>query len=573
MELYNINEERLHKLTPLLKKLEGQFVVFTTLEKNYLKSKIKELHKCSQLNDLFVIACIFRAALDTRSFVIIPNELIDAIMEMVNATDCADFGHSPFIFAHNIIQVSTKYFIANKLNMLSTVTEESVSLKFHKFLLEGPTSWYEPIAPSFKSANATMNDNSLILHKRLLGMIESCPKINVKDPRALNELFREEEFKKISDVIRENPDIATKITCKKNFSAIITNGTAVLGFGNIGSLAGLPVMEGKSCLFKQLGGVDLVPLCLLEKDAAKFRILVERIHPIFNAINLEDIKAPECFEIEKPLEAKLDIPIFHDDQHGTAIVVIAAIINCLKLTEKKPEKIKLIVNGGGAAGLSITQLLLKIGIQNLVICDTSGAIYKGRPTNMNKYKDELADITNPNKITGTLEQVIKGADIFIGVSAGKVLTPKMVKSMNKNPVIFALANPVPEILPHEAIEAGAFIVATGRSDFKNQVNNSLAFPGLFRALLDVRAHSVTLEMKMAAAYAIANLVKGDALSPDHIISNALDAKVPIAVSRAVAAEAIKQKVAKEMIDPDFVEENTRQYLVGGNLISTKFICV
>lgn len=573
IELYNIEVERLKKLIPLLESQKEKFVLFTTIEKNYLQSKIKELKLCSSLNDLFVVSCIMRAALDTRSFGLIPLGVIDEIMAMIDETDCASFNHSPFIFAHHILEVATHYFIKNGLALNKQMTQELVTKKFHLFLLEGPTSWYEPVKPSYKSSNNTMNENSLLLHRRLSGMIASKPKIIVQDPRALNDLFTEEQFKRIRDVIKENPAIATKITCKRNFSAIITNGTAVLGYGDIGSLAGLPVMEGKSCLFKQLGGVDLVPICILDKNPEIVKRIVERIHPIYNAINLEDIKAPECFEIEKPLEAKLNIPIFHDDQHGTAIVVIAAVLNCLKLVNKKAENVKLIVNGGGAAGLSITELLLKIGIKNIIICDTQGAIYKNRPKNMNKYKDALAEITNPNNVQGLLAEVIKNADIFIGVSAGKALTQDMVRSMGEKPVIFALANPIPEILPHEAKEAGAYIVATGRSDFKNQVNNSLAFPGLFRAILDVQAECVTLEMKMAAAKAIANLVQGDNLTPDHIISNALDAKVPIAVSRAVAAEAVKQKVAKEDIDPDFVEENARQYLVGGSLISSKYICV
>ena len=551
----------------MLQQLEGQFVVITSLTKNYIKEKIKTLSHHQGMNDLFVIACILRAALDTRSFVIIPNTLVDEIMNRIETTNCGDFGHSAFVFAHNLISLCVEFFIKNGLNKNTGETVESVANKFHKYLLEGPASWYEPGEPTFKSSEASINENSLLLHKRLQGMVESCPKIQVKDPAALNQLFREEEFQKIREVIKTLPSIATKITCKRNFSAIITNGTAVLGFGNIGSLAGLPVMEGKSCLFKQLGGVDLVPICILEKNPEKVREIVERIHPIFNAINLEDIKAPECFEIEKPLEEKLDIPIFHDDQHGTAIVVVAAVLNSLKLIKKRPEKVKVVVNGGGAAGLSITQLLIQIGIEDIVICDTTGAIYKGRKENMNKYKDQLADMTNQKHAGGPLSKIIKGADIFIGVSAGKVLTKDMVKSMAKQPVIFALANPIPEILPHEAKQAGAFIVATGRSDFKNQVNNSLAFPGLFRALLDVRAKNVTLEMKMAAAHAIADLVQGDALNPDHIISNALDAKVPVAVAKAVAKMAIQQKVAKELVDPDFVEENTKQYLVGGNLMS------
>ena len=575
IELYSINESRLKDYLDLYSKtpMEAKsFVLFTSLERTHLKTQLKA--NKLELNPLFLVSCFFRSALDTHSYEQIPMELIDKTIQYLISRNENLKNENLYTQANRIVKFCTEYFLSRKALPHDEPTAKKVALKFERFLVEGSEAWYEPIPDDkFNSSKLSLNENSMLLHKRLIGMIESNPKMTVRDPKALNQLFSEEEFDKVSEFIAKNPDIATKITCKRNFSAIITNGTAVLGFGDIGTLAGLPVMEGKSCLFKQLGGVDLVPLCINEKKPDKFRLIVERVAPIFNAINLEDIKAPECFEIEKPLEAKLDIPIFHDDQHGTAIVVIAGILNALKLVDKQPKDLKIIVNGGGAAGLSITELLLMIGVKNIIICDTQGAIYKGRKKNMNKNKEQLAELTNPNLIQGLLQEVIKGADVFIGVSAGKVLTQQMVKTMGTKPIVFALANPIPEILPHEAKAAGAYIIATGRSDFKNQVNNSLAFPGIFRGILDVRAHSVTLEMKMAAARAIASLVHSDTLNPDYIIPNALDSKVPIAVSKAVAEAALKGGVAKDKIDPDFVEENTRHFLVAGGLRTTKFISI
>lgn len=575
IELYSICEQRLRDYMDLYNKTpenQRSFVLFTSFERTHLKTQLKA-HKL-HLNPLFLVSCFFRAALDTHSYQVIPQELIDKTIEYLDKRHEHLKHENLYTQANRIVKFCTEYFLSKKAFPSEEPTVKNVARKFEKFLVEGSEAWYEPIPDDkFQSSKLSLNENSLLLHKRLIGMIESSPKMTVRDPKALNQLFSDEEFEKVSEYIAKQPEVATKITCKRNFSAIITNGTAVLGFGDIGTQAGLPVMEGKSCLFKQLGGVDLVPLCINEKKPDKFRMIVERVAPIFNAINLEDIKAPECFEIEKPLEAKLDIPVFHDDQHGTAIVVIAGLLNSIKLVGKAPHELKVIVNGGGAAGLSITELLLMIGIKNIIICDTQGAIYKGRKKNMNKNKEQLAELTNPELIQGSLQEVIKGADVFIGVSAGKVLTEEMVRTMGNKPIIFALANPIPEILPHEAKNAGAFIIATGRSDFKNQVNNSLAFPGIFRGILDVRARYVTIEMKMAAAKAIASLVHPDTLNPDYIIPNALDSKVPIAVAKAVAEAAIQGGIAKDKIDPDFVEENTRHFLVAGGLRTTKFISI
>ena len=298
----------------------------------------------------------------------------------------------------------------------------------------------------------------------------------------------------ISDILLKYPDEAFKITCKSNLGAIVTNGTAILGFGDIGTLAGLPVMEGKSVLFKLFGGVDIAPLCVNCKDPKQLIKIIRTISLIFSAINLEDIKAPECFEVEKSLNEYIDYPVFHDDQHGTAIIVVAGIINSLKLAKKKLSDVKIIINGAGAAGLSCTQLLLNEGAKNIIICDTNGAIYSGRANNMNEFKEQLSKNTNLLKEHGKLAEVIKKADIFIGLSAPKIHSTEMVKTMNDKSIIFALANSEPEIMHEDAKKAGAFIVAMGRSDFKNQINNSLTFPGIFRGAIDIRAQKISLEM-------------------------------------------------------------------------------
>lgn len=340
----------------------------------------------------------------------------------------------------------------------------------------------------------------------------------------------------------------------------MTNGSAVLGLGNIGAGAGLPVMEGKSILFKGFAGVDSVPICLDTQSVDEIVRAVELMAPTFGGINLEDIKAPECFDIEKRLQ-KLDIPVFHDDQHGTAIVVVSALINAFKLTGRNFKYSKFVLNGAGAAGQAITRLIYSMGGRNIILCDRMGAIFTGRKEDMNPYKDDIAQITNPQHEEGQLKDVIKDADVFIGVSVAGAVTQDMVRSMKKDPIVMGMANPTPEIMPDEAKAAGARIVCTGRSDFPNQVNNLLAFPGIFRGALDVRAKKINEEMKMAAAEAIASLVDASELNEEHVITSPFDPRVAPQVAAAVAEAAIKTGVARlTNVTGKDVAEHTRKLL-------------
>lgn len=338
--------------------------------------------------------------------------------------------------------------------------------------------------------------------------------------------------------IQKDVNKSYELTRRSNLVAVVTDGTAVLGLGDIGPEAGMPVMEGKCALFKAFGDVDAVPICVRSKEVDDIVKTVSLIAGSFGGINLEDISAPRCFEIEEKLKETCDIPIFHDDQHGTAVVTLAALLNALKLTGKKMEEIKVVTSGAGAAGIAIIKLLIAMGLKNVILCDRKGAIYEGRE-GLNKEKEEMAKITNRDHEAGTLAEVLKGADVFIGVSAPGCVTQDMVRSMNENPILFPMANPTPEIMPDLAKEAGAAVVGTGRSDFPNQINNVLAFPGIFRGALDVRASEINDEIKIAAAKAIASFVTDDLLSADYIIPSALDKNVATAVAEAVA------KVAKE----------------------------
>lgn len=341
--------------------------------------------------------------------------------------------------------------------------------------------------------------------------------------------------------IQKDVDLSYKYTRRHNLVAVITDGTAVLGLGDIGPEAGMPVMEGKCALFKAFGGVDAFPLCIRSKDVDEIVNTVKLLAGSFGGVNLEDISAPRCFEIERRLKEVCDIPIFHDDQHGTAVVVLAAMINALKIVKKDIKDIKVVTSGAGAAGIAIIKLLVSMGLQNVIMCDRTGAIYEGRE-GLNSEKVEMAKITNKNHEKGSLADVIKGADVFIGVSAPGTVTPEMVKTMAENPILFPMANPVPEINPDEAKAAGAAVVGTGRSDFPNQINNVLAFPGIFRGALDVRARDINDEMKVAAAYAIASLVSEEELNPEYIIPNAFDERVGKTVAEAVKAAAVKTGV-------------------------------
>ena len=343
--------------------------------------------------------------------------------------------------------------------------------------------------------------------------------------------------------IKDDVDLSYKYTRRSNMVAVITDGTAVLGLGDIGPEAGMPVMEGKCALFKCFADVDAFPLCVRSKDVDEIVKTISLIAGSFGGVNLEDISAPRCFEIERKLKECCDIPIFHDDQHGTAVVVCAALINALKLVGKKLDEVTVVTSGAGAAGIAIIKLLVSLGLKNVIMCDRTGAIYEGRE-GLNPEKVEMAKITNREKRQGSIGEMLKGADVFIGVSAPGALTQDMVRSMAKDPILFTMANPVPEIMPDEAKAAGAAVVGTGRSDFPNQINNVLAFPGIFRGALDVRAKDINDEMKIAAAYAIAGLIKEDELTADYIIPNPFDKRVVKAVAEAVAEKARETGVAR-----------------------------
>ncbi|MDO5538851.1 MAG: malic enzyme-like NAD(P)-binding protein [Eubacteriales bacterium] len=383
---------------------------------------------------------------------------------------------------------------------------------------------------------------SLRMHYELKGKIEVVSRANVNTKEALSLAYTPGVAQPCLE-IRKDPDKSYELTRRWNTVAVVTDGTAVLGLGDIGPEAGMPVMEGKCVLFKEFGGVDAIPLCVRSKDVDEIVNTVRLLAGSFGGVNLEDISSPRCFEIEKRLKECCDIPIFHDDQHGTAVITLAGIINALKVTGKKLEDVKIVTSGAGAAGIAIIKLLMAMGLKNVIMTDRRGAIYEGRE-GLNPIKEEMAKITNFNHEKGSLEEVIRGADIFIGVSAPGTLTKEMVRTMAKNPIIFACANPTPEIFPEDAKEAGAAVVSTGRSDFPNQVNNVLCFPGLFRGALDVRASDINDEMKIAAAYAIAGLVSDSELNADYILPAAFDARIKDAVAKAVAEAAIKSGVAR-----------------------------
>ena len=379
----------------------------------------------------------------------------------------------------------------------------------------------------------TTNEQALLLHEQWKGKLEtvSKTKINTREDLALAYTPGvAEPCKKIA----ENKEDVYKYTIKSNTIAVVSDGSAVLGLGNIGAHAALPVMEGKAVLFKEFGGVNAFPICLDTQDTDEIVKAVIQLAPAFGGINLEDISAPRCFEIEERLKASLDIPVFHDDQHGTAIVVLAAIINSLRITGKKKEECRIVINGSGAAGIAITKLLLRYGFRHLMLCDSQGIVSSKSPR-LNDIKKEMLKITNLEDKTGTLADALVSADIFIGVSAPNVVTSEMVKTMNTDPILFAMANPVPEILPDVAKAAGARIVGTGRSDFPNQINNVVAFPGIFKGALEGRAKQITDEMTLAAAEALASLVTDEQLNEDFIMPEAFDPRVAEAVSEAVKA--------------------------------------
>lgn len=386
-------------------------------------------------------------------------------------------------------------------------------------------------------------ERSLELHRQWKGKIEVASRVPVKTSEDLSLAYTPGVAQPCLE-IQKDINKSYDYTNRWNSCLVVTDGTAVLGLGDIGPEAGMPVMEGKCVLFKEFGDVDAFPLCIKSKEVDDIVNTIYLISGSFGGVNLEDISAPRCFEIEKRLKEKCDIPIFHDDQHGTAVITLAGLTNALRLVGKKKEDIKLVVNGAGAAAISITRLLLTAGIRNITLCDRTGAIYEGREKGMNPVKDEIAKVTNPDHIFGSLSDVIKDADAFIGVSAPGILTTDMVKTMAKDAIIFACANPTPEIFPEDAKAGGARVIATGRSDYPNQINNVLAFPGIFRGAFDVRAKDINDDMKLAAAKALAGLISDAELSEDYIIPAAFDPRVGLTVAAAVAKAARDSGVAR-----------------------------
>lgn len=389
---------------------------------------------------------------------------------------------------------------------------------------------------------------ALQLHRKHRGKIALKSKVSVDNQHDLSIYYTPGVAEPCREIAKDK-SLVYEYTSKTNWVAVVTNGTAVLGLGDIGVHASLPVMEGKAILFKQFGGVDAFPICIASKDVDEIVKTVKLIETSFGGINLEDIGAPACFEIEERLIESLDIPVFHDDQHGTAVVALAALINSLKIVGKRISEVKIVINGAGAAGIATAKLLLKYGAKNIVVCDKHGAIYEGREEDMNKYKEEIAKITNREGINGSLKKAIEGADVFIGLSVANVLGEDDVKKMSANAIVMAMANPIPEIMPDIAKKAGARIVCTGRSDFNNQVNNVLAFPGIFRGALDVMATRITDEMKIAAAEAIAKIAEEE-LSEDYVIPKPFNKRVAFEVALAVAKKAMEQKIARLYLNDD-----------------------
>jgi malate dehydrogenase (oxaloacetate-decarboxylating) len=445
-----------------------------------------------------------------------------------------------------------------------SITPEEVAEQTRRYVYEGRL---EPARPSVRTANEghSFEEEAIDLRERHRGVLEIRSKVPIRDHHILNLLYVPPGALIPAHVIRDDESKVYELTGKGNLVGIVTDGSAVLGLGDIGPQAALPVMEGKAVLFQSLAGVEAFPICLASRDPDEIVRNVVAIAPSLGGINLEDIAAPRCFEIEEKLRAELDMPVFHDDQHGTAVVVLAGLLNAAKLAGKQISDLSVVINGAGAAGMATAKLLISLGVGDVILCDRAGAITVDRSTNMSPYKQAIAEISNRDQRQGALADVNRGVDVFIGLSAPGTLTQDMVRAMAPNPFIFALANPTPEITPDLAASAGAFAIATGRSDYPNQINNSLAFPGIFRGALDVKAKTISDEMKIAAAHAIADLVPANKLAPEFLIPDSLDLRVAPRVAAAVARTAQETGLARELVDPDEVEARCRDLVYEGTL--------
>ena len=574
VELFGVCPKRMEEFKKLFEKLEKK-QEYAFLDTNK-KPEIDDLlaTKKTLLTSNALVAAVFRVALDCHIFGDL-EKLLNYVVEEIKSDkiDLTKGGN----FECDLSQVVDKlldFVFANKLENHAfdkynwrkmELSKCYVLKKLKHFFTFGSKAWVEDMPKGYYMHKHTIPENSVLMHARNRGVIEVGPKLRFS-AKKFRCLFKWENLDGIAEKIVDDPTLVFELTCKNNFGAIVTNGTAILGLGDIGALAGMPVMEGKSVLFKYFGGTNICPVCIQEKNVDKLIAYTQRIAPTYAIINLEDIKGPDCFTIENKLIETVDCPMFHDDQHGTACVVLAGLINATKLRGSKPEEMKIVMNGAGAAGIAVSSLLMHYGYKNFIVCDTKGAIYKGRKEGMNPFKEKIAEITNKEGLKGKLSDVLKGADVVIGLSGPNTIKKEDVKLMNPKPIVFALANPTPEIFPKDAYEAGAYIVATGRSDFPNQINNSLVFPGLFRATVDTRAPKITMEMKIAAGEAIANLVSEKELRTDFIMPSALNVSTSVLVATDVAKLVIEKGLTnKKNIDLDKLRENIHSFFIDETL--------
>jgi len=523
----------------------------------------------NEISSAYVAPGLFRGLLDVRAWRITEATYLTAAETIAGLVpeEKLSAGHLvPPIFEFHVAARLARVVAETAIELGDArveVSPEEVEAKTLKIVYENEYTVLPAVPPRKKKMD--IMEESIDLHHRYQGVLEVKVKIPIRDEYILNKLYLPPEAAQASLVLAREPHKVYDLTCKANLVAIVSDGSAVLGLGNIGPRAAIPVMEGKAVLFKTFAGVEAFPICVCTQNMDEIVELVKAISPTFGGINLEDISAPRCFEIEERLKKETDIPIFHDDQHGTAIVVLAGLINALKVVDKELSTVRIVMNGAGAAAIAVTKLLMTAGVQDITLCDEFGSVFEGRKEKMNRVLEEITQVTNRDNQKGDLASVIQGADVLIGLSVGNTVTQDMVKSMNRDPIVFAMANPVPEIWPDEAYAAGAKVVVTGRSDFPNQVNNCSAFPGIFRGALDVRATDITKGMKIAAAEAIANYITDDKLEPGYIIPHAMDFKVPPVVAAAVAKAAVEEGVARIKVSPEEVAAQTLEYLYEGHL--------
>jgi malate dehydrogenase (oxaloacetate-decarboxylating) len=520
----------------------------------------------NQMDIAAVFPGLFRGLLDVRARRVDDRMLLAAAEALAGIVSEDELSHDyiiprvlDFRVAPAIAEAVAAVAIATGAAKTAAADPAWIAERTRQFIVEGRL----PVAPATAGPSASYAEQSVDLHRRYQGVLEIKSKVPITDDHILGLFYLPPGAVEPAARIAENPDWVYEYTIKRNLVAIVTDGSAVLGLGNIGARAAMPVMEGKSVLFHTFAGVEAFPICIATQDPDEIVEIVKRLEPTFGGVNLEDISAPRCFRIEERLKRETSIPIFHDDQHGTAVVVLAGVMNACKITGRALKDVTIVVNGAGASAIAVTKLLIGVGVGDVVLCDTTGTIYQGRVQGMNWIKAEMALITNRDAVRGTLADAMGGRDLFIGLSAAGAATPEMVRSMNPHPIVFALANPTPEIFPHEAKGAGAVICATGRSDLPNQVNNSLAFPGIFRGALDTRARQITDPMKIAAAHAIAACVADADLGPDFIIPRALDFGVAPRVAVAVARVAMATGEARQTVDVALVAERCRAFAYPG----------